>query len=424
MARVGDLDRRLARLLGAAVGGDRVRRDRTRRTARASSRRRRSRWRRGRSWRRRPSAALATSPAPVSLTFIAVGLVGLGAVDVGPGGAVDDDVGADVADRLVDVGRIGDVELGARQRERLVVLRDAGVGHVEAEHPGGPRDQDLHGSAISDLSPTIMLIVRGIPSLRPSLTSRPSRLASSADVEPAHLGAGEQDRVLDLGALDHDVLVDRGVGADEGVGDHGAGADDRRAAHRSSARPARRRRSTTRPSTLESTHSPSFCGSMSSSTRRLASSMSASWPVSFHQPLTEWLSTREPESIRYWIASVISSSPRPEGSIAREASKIFGGEHVDADEGHVRGRVLRLLDQAHDLLAVELGDAVAPRVGHRGQQDRGVGLVRAEGLDQLGDAVAQQVVAEVHDEGRAADRLLGREHGVGEARAARPARRR
>ena len=37
-----------------------------------------------------------------------------------------------------------------------------------------------------------------------------------------------------------------------------------------------------------------------------------------------WLSTLDPSSISCWIASVISSSPRPEGSIARAASKIAG----------------------------------------------------------------------------------------------------
>ena len=86
--------------------------------------------------------------------------------------------------------------------------------------------------------------------------------------------------------------------------------------------------------------------------------MSASWPVSFHQPLTTSDWTLWPSSIRHWIASVISSSPRQEGSSARAASKIGGAEEVDADQGQVRGRVFGLLDQAHDALAVELGDAV------------------------------------------------------------------
>ena len=81
----------------------------------------------------------------------------------------------------------------------------------------------------------------------------------------------------------------------------------------------------TLPSTrLASSSSHSTRRSRSSSTRRFASSMSASCPVSFHQPLTVWLSTREPLSIRCWIASVISSSPRPEGSIERAASRMAG----------------------------------------------------------------------------------------------------
>ena len=81
---------------------------------------------------------------------------------------------------------------------------------------------------------------------------------------------------------------------------------------------------TTRPSTRESTTSPSMRSSRSSRISRLASSMSCTWPVSFHQPCTMCGSTRLPCSTRYWIASVISSSSRHEGSIARAASKIAG----------------------------------------------------------------------------------------------------
>jgi hypothetical protein len=54
----------------------------------------------------------------------------------------------------------------------------------------------------------------------------------------------------------------------------------------------------------------------------LASSMSCTWPVSFHQPCTMCGSTRMPRSTSVWIASVISSSPRQDGSIERAASKI------------------------------------------------------------------------------------------------------
>ena len=81
---------------------------------------------------------------------------------------------------------------------------------------------------------------------------------------------------------------------------------------------------TTRPTSSEFTSSPSTRGSRSSSTRRFASSMSASWPVSFHQPFTRWCWTVWPLSMRCWIVSVISSSPRADGSIARAARSTSG----------------------------------------------------------------------------------------------------
>ena len=90
-------------------------------------------------------------------------------------------------------------------------------------------------------------------------------------------------------------------------------------------------------------------------------------------------------------------------------------EHVDADQGHVAGRVLRLLDQPHDALAIQLGDAVGGGIVDAREQDQGVGLGAAEDLDQVGDAVAEQVVAEVHDERALPQELLGREQGVGES---------
>ena len=50
-------------------------------------------------------------------------------------------------------------------------------------------------------------------------------------------------------------------------------------------------------------------------------------------------------------------------------------EEVDADQGEVRRRVFRLLDQAHDALAVELGDAVV--LG----SSTGVSRISASGSD-------------------------------------------
>ena len=116
-------------------------------------------------------------------------------------------------------------------------------------------------------------------------------------------------------------------------------------AHGRCARGARRPRSRPVPRRASRRARPRCAASRSSRISRFASSMSSSWPVSFHQPSTMCGSTRSPRSISAWIASVISSSSRHDGSIARAASKIDGREHVDADEREVRRRVLGLLDQ-------------------------------------------------------------------------------
>ena len=91
-------------------------------------------------------------------------------------------------------------------------------------------------------------------------------------------------------------------------------------------------------------------------------------------------------------------------------------EHVDADEGEVGGRLRGLLHEARDAVGpVELGHAVVLRILHRGEEDEGVRRLVSERGHQIDDAVAQQVVAEVHDERRVAEKRLAREHRVREA---------
>ena len=134
--------------------------------------------------------------------------------------------------------------------------------------------------------------------------------------------------------------------------------------------------------------------------------------------------TRRPLSISHWMASVISSSPRADGSIARTASWMCGVEEVDADERQVGRRVGRLLDQPHDLaVAVELGDAEAVGVGHLCEQDlaprarlRVVGVrPTSKRLDEVGEVLLQQVVAEVHHEVVVGEEVAGDEHAVRQA---------
>jgi hypothetical protein len=69
---------------------------------------------------------------------------------------------------------------------------------------------------------------------------------------------------------------------------------------------------------------PSARGSRLSSTSRLTSSMSVTFPVSFQYPVITVDSTVRPVSISHWIASVISSSPRHEGLSAATASCTAG----------------------------------------------------------------------------------------------------
>ena len=97
---------------------------------------------------------------------------------------------------------------------------------------------------------------------------------------------------------------------------------------------------------------------------------------------------------------------RPRGGVD------LGGEHVHADQRQVGGGRGRLLDQAHDAArrtcggVGELCDAVVLRIGHRREQDQRVGLVLAEGCDEVGDPPLQQVVAQVHHEGARAEERL------------------
>ena len=137
----------------------------------------------------------------------------------------------------------------------------------------------------------------------------------------------------------------------------------------------------------------------SSRTMRLASSMSSSLPVSFHQPRTMCGWTSRPRSIRSWMASVISSSPRAGGLDALDRLEDVRVEHVDADEGQVALAAPSASRPGGDLaVGGQLGDAELLRVGHLGEQDLGVAAEAPELLDQAGDAAGDQVVAQVHDE--------------------------
>ena len=91
-------------------------------------------------------------------------------------------------------------------------------------------------------------------------------------------------------------------------------------------------------------------------------------------------------------------------------------EEVHAHQGEVAARLGRLLDEPRDAaVAVELGDAVALRVGDLLQEDERVRVVLLERPHERRDALLEQVVAEVHDERLVAEEGLADEHRVREA---------
>ncbi|MNX24294.1 hypothetical protein D3C86_543110 [compost metagenome] len=84
------------------------------------------------------------------------------------------------------------------------------------------------------------------------------------------------------------------------------------------------------------------------------------------------------------------------------------GEEVDPHECQVGlGGFGLLLEVDDPAFAVEHGHAELVGVGDLGKQDRGVGLLSFEVPGKRRDAAPDQVVAQVHDEGRAGHELLG-----------------
>ena len=104
-------------------------------------------------------------------------------------------------------------------------------------------------------------------------------------------------------------------------------------------------------------------------------------------------------SISHWMASVISSSPRADGFMARDASRMRLENRYTPTSARSDLGSRRLLDQlGHVPTGIELRDAEALGVAHLGEQDLRTGTGRLELADELADAARDQVVAQVHDE--------------------------
>ena len=164
---------------------------------------------------------------------------------------------------------------------------------------------------------------------------------------------------------------------------------------------------------------PSIRRSNVSRISRLASSMSSSLPVSFHQPSTMCGRTVE-AAIDQVLDGVGDFELVAEAGLdAVDRLEHLGAEHVDADEREVADRFLRLFDEADDLAVCAA--AATPNIcgsGTRVSRICAAGFSRLELAHELGDALVQQVVAEVHHERLVADEVAADLHRVRE-----PARR-
>ena len=165
-------------------------------------------------------------------------------------------------------------------------------------------------------------------------------------------------------------------------------------------------RSTTAPGSMTTLPSmrlsastvPSMRRSNVSRISRFASSMSSSLPVSFHQPV---------DDVRAHGQAAVDQVLNGVGDFQLVAEarldpvdrlEHLRAEHVDADEREVADRLLRLLDQPHDLAVAQLGDAEHLRIGHARQQNLRRRPLALELSHEVGDALVEQVVAQVHDE--------------------------
>ena len=86
------------------------------------------------------------------------GAMFLRAVDVGPGGAVDDGLRAQPLQGLLDRRRVGDVELRPREALGLAAGALRRAQEIVAEHAAGTRHEQspgAHRMEMSELSPTM-----------------------------------------------------------------------------------------------------------------------------------------------------------------------------------------------------------------------------------------------------------------------------
>jgi len=83
-------------------------------------------------------------PGAVGVDHACLCRLALGPVDVGPGGTVDGGIGLYSGEGALNGGRLGYIELGARQSHELMARALTRAHDVAAEHPRGAGHEQPH----------------------------------------------------------------------------------------------------------------------------------------------------------------------------------------------------------------------------------------------------------------------------------------
>ncbi len=129
-----------------------------------------------------------------------------------------------------------------------------------------------------------------------------------------------------------------------------------------------------------------------------------------------WIVRRDRASMRYWMAWVISNSPRPEGRMARTASWIAGVKRYTPTSARsllgcsgFSSRPITWPSASSSATPKERGSGTwVSRIWASGRS-------RAELVDEVADAADDEVVAEVHDEVVVTEEVPCDQHRVGQA---------
>ena len=169
------------------------------------------------------------------------------------------------------------------------------------------------------------------------------------------------------------------------------------------------------------------CSSVSS-TSRLQCSSGSFLPVSIHQPCRISWRIGCPLSSSHWIASVISSSLRADGGIARTASWMrlenrytpTSARSEGGSAGFSTSRTMSPCTSNSATPKLRGSSTCASRICAAGGSPRLAELGRAiarlfEPIDEHAQVVLEHVVAEVHDEVVVAEEVVRDEHAVREA---------